>query len=63
MKWRHELGSDVPFFLHGGTALAVRAGDGALSVCRISREEPILVVSSRASRGHRTGLSGAGREV
>ena len=39
------LGSDVPFFLTGGTAVGIGRGTEVYEIPDLNRREPILVVS------------------
>ena len=54
-----ELGSDVPFFLHGGTAMALGPGRRILSPGR-RRTQADSAGFAGCSCRHRTGLSGPG---
>ncbi len=42
--WRPQLGSDVPFFLHGGTALGIGRGTEFYPLPDLP-EQPVLLVS------------------
>ena len=59
MKIGYGLGSDVPFFLHGGTELGFGAGDGDLSSTG-RRPGADFVAYAGCSCGYRTRLCGAG---